>query len=429
METFGRSGTAAAVAAMLSTPVAAQTQPASLQSRADQLLDLLNGQGTPDALFAPAFLAAVPAAKVNEITVGLASLYGKAERVTLTPTDPNRAKLLFTYERGTVDMAMQIDATAPNQVIGLLITGSGFTGGLPQVIRTLHALPGKTGFAFAKLGDGVPQMLDAQDADRPMALGSAFKLVILAELVREIAAGERQWTDMVTLDGGQLPGGTYTQMPAGTKVSLLELAQKMISISDNSATDILLTTLGRAKVEAMMGEVGWQNTARNRPFLSTLEMFKIKGTARFRQAWPTLDEKGRRALLKEIDTAPLSAIDPNLFKDGKPILIEQAEWFASPADMIRTMDWLRKHTETGAGAQARGILSINPGVPRGPGNAQYSYIGYKGGSEPGVITMSFLLQGKDGWYAMSAGWNNPSDKVEEGMLITLISSAIGATGK
>ena len=59
METFGRSGTAAAVAAMLSTPVAAQTQPASLQSRADQLLALLNGQDTPDALFAPGLASAM----------------------------------------------------------------------------------------------------------------------------------------------------------------------------------------------------------------------------------------------------------------------------------------------------------------------------------------------------------------------------------
>jgi len=415
--------------ALASAAPAIAQAPATIQSRADQLLALLNGQGTPDSLFAPAFLAAVPAAKVTEITTGLRSLYGKAERVAVTPIDPGGAKLVFTYERGTVDMMLRIDAAPPNQVIGLLITGSAFTQGLSQVLQTLHGLPGMTGFAFARLGDGAPQMLDDLDPDRPLALGSAFKLVILAELVREIAAGERQWIDMVTLDGGPLPGGTYTQMPAGTKVGLLELAQKMISISDNSATDILLATVGRVKVEAMMTQVGWQSPARNRPFLSTLETFKIKGIARFREAWPKLDEKGRRALLPQIDTAPLGEIDPNLFKDGKPILIDQAEWFASPADMIRTMDWLLKHSESGAGAQARAILSINPGVPRGPANAQWSFIGYKGGSEPGVITMSFLLQGKDGWYAISGGWNNPADKVDDGLFAGLMGGALGATGK
>jgi len=413
----------------IAAPAIAQAPTATVQSQADQLLALLNGQGTPESLFSPAFLAAVPAAKVTEIASGVSALYGKAERVAVTPTEPGSAKLVLTYERGTVDMMIKIDSAPPNQVVGLLITGSAFTQGLPQLLQTLHGLPGLTGFAFARLGDGAPQIVNGLDADRPLALGSAFKLVILAELARQIAAGERQWTDMVTLDAGPLPGGTYTQMPAGTKVSLLELAQKMISISDNSATDILLATLGRAKVEAMMTQIGWQSPARNRPFLSTLETFKIKGITRFRQAWPALDEKGRRALLAQIDAAPLSEIDPNLYKDGKPILIDQAEWFASPADMIRTMDWLRKHSESGPAAQTRAILSINPGVVRGAGTAQWSYIGYKGGSEPGVITMNFLLQGKDGWYAISGEWNNPNAAVQDGVFAALMTAAVGGADR
>jgi len=415
--------------AVLGTPAAAQAAATPLQARADQLLALLNGQATAESLFAPAFLAQVPADKVKGISNGLSGLFGRPLRVAVTPSDANRAKLVVTYEHGTVDMMLQIEPDPPNQVIGLLITGSAFNQGLPQLIDTLHKLPGKTGFAFAKLGEGAPQMLANLEPDRAVALGSAFKLVILAELVREMQAGERQWTDMVTLGGGPLPGGTYTQMPAGTKISLLELAQKMISISDNSATDILLTTLGRAKVEAMMTEVGWHDAARNRPFLTTLESFKIKGIARFRQAWPTLDEKGRRTLLKQVDAAPLSEIEPTLYKDGKPVLIEQVEWFASPADMIRTMDWLYKHSGSGAGAQARAILSINPGVPPSAGNAQWSFIGYKGGSEPGVITMTFLLQGKDGWYAMTGGWNDPTNKVDDNLFVGLMGGAIGTAGR
>jgi hypothetical protein len=415
--------------AALTTLIVAQAQATPLQARADQLLAVLNGKATPESLFAPAFLAAVPAAKVAEISETTSSLFGKPLRIAVAPRDANTAKLTVTYERGTVDMMIQLDSSPPNQVTGLLITSSTFTDGLPQIVQTLRGFAGKTGFAFAKLGDGAPQMLTGLEPDRAIALGSAFKLVILAELVRETAAGERQWSDMIALDGRPLPGGTYTKMAAGTKVSLLELAQKMVSISDNSATDILLATLGRVKVEAMMTQVGWHDVGRDHPFLSTLEMFKIKGIARFRQVWPTLDEKGRGALLVQIDAAPPSEIDPALFKDGKPILIDQAEWFASPADMIRTMDWLRKHSESGPGAQARAILAINPGVPRGDGNAQWSYIGFKGGSEPGVVTMTFLLQGKDGWYAMSGGWNNAANKVDDNLFVGLMAGAIGSAGR
>ncbi len=129
--------------------------------------------------------------------------------------------------------------------------------------------------------------------------------------------------------------------------------------------------------------------------------------------WPTLDETGKRALLaSDIIPAPLSGLDPMLFRDNKPRLLD-VEWFASPADLVRTMDWIRRNTENGPGAEARRILAMNPGV--GPATASaWGYVGYKGGSEPGVISMSFLLQARDGhWYALSAGWNNAAAVVDE----------------
>jgi beta-lactamase class A len=429
-----RVSTIATIAAIgLGSPGMTQNAAPALTGRAHDLIAVLNGKIEPDELFAPSFLAQVPAAQVKTIAGQLSAGLGQALTVaSLTQTGPNSARLTITYEHGQVDMNLQLDAAAPNQIVGLLITGTSAGEQTPeQIIAALGALPGKTGFAIAKLGDGAPQMLAGSSVDRSLAIGSAFKLVILAELVREANAGERKWSDIVTLDGRELPGGIYTQMPAGTKVTLLELAQKMISISDNSATDILLTTLGRAKIEAMLPVVGVSDPARNRPYLSTLEMFKIKGTpgGRFSRPWPKLDEAGRRALLKQIDATPISALDPQLFKDGKPILIETAEWFFSPADLVRILDWLRKHSESGPGAEARPILGINPGVGRNASNAQWSYIGYKGGSEPGVIAMAFLLQGKDGWYAITSGWNNPAAAVEDARFAGLMASAVNSVAK
>ncbi len=420
----------AAVAAIVAaTPVLAQVAP-PLNGRAHDLIGVLNGTATPDSLFAPAFLTQVPATQVIAISNQLRAGLGKALTVAdLIQTGPNAVKLTINYEYGRVEMTMAIDPDT-TQIVGLRITGASAPGKTPaQVIEALHALPGRTGFVVAKLGDGTPQIIAGSDADTPIAVGSAFKLMILAELVRETSANERKWTDTVTLDGRELPGGTYRTMPAGTKVTLLELAQKMISISDNSATDILLATLGREKVEAMLPVVGVKDPARNRPYLSTLEAFKIKGGARFAAAWPTLNESGRRALLKQIDASPISAIDPALYKDGKPILIDQAEWFFSPTDLVRILDWLRIHTESGPGAEARAVLGINPGIGRGPDNAQWSYVGYKGGSEPGVIAMAFLLQGKDGWYAITGGWNNPVAPVEEGRFAGLMGGAVNSVGK
>jgi hypothetical protein len=160
--------------------------------------------------------------------------------------------------------------------------------------------------------------------------------------------------------------------------------------------------------------------------LSTLDMFKLKGLqgGALGRRWPTLGEAARRALLaSDITPAPLTAIDPLLFRDGKPLMLD-VEWFASPADLVRTMDWIRHNTENGPGVEARRILAINPGI--GPATASgWSYVGYKGGSEPGVISMTLLLQAKGGaWYALSASWNNSAAAVDDGRFVALISRAV-----
>ena len=418
--------TVAPASAQETSPAAPVQASAALTQRAQELVPLLNGGGDVTAMFAPAFLAQVPEEKLRAIAAQIASGMGKAVAIAaIDPVNADGARVPIACERGVVMMNLAVDP-ASGKIVGLLVTGTtAAEASIDAVAAALKAQPGATGFTLDTLGDGVPQVLAAENADRPAAIGSAFKLAILAELIRETNAGERHWDDMVTLDGGQLPGGLYTQAAAGTQVSIRELASNMISKSDNSATDILLGLVGRKKIEAMLPVIGWHDAARNRPLLSTLEMFKLKGLqgGALGRRWLTLDEAGKRTLLAdEIDPAPISAIDPMLFRDGKPVMLD-IEWYASPADLVRTMDWIRRNTESGAGAEARKILAINPGV--GPEVASHwAYVGYKGGSEPGVISMTLLLQAKDGaWYVLSGNWNNPAAAVDEARFIGLMSRA------
>jgi beta-lactamase class A len=432
---------AALAALLLATSPAAYAQssapPASapavtplpaLAERTAQLIPLLNGEGDVAASFDPSFLAQVPETQLRAILIQLHASMGKALAVAaIDAVQPNAARVRINCEQGVISMNLAVSSDAPNRIVGLLITGTSATeASLDAVVASLKAEPGMTGFTLARLDNGPPTPALSLNADRPAAIGSAFKLAILAELIRAINHGERHWDDMVTLDGAPLPGGFYTQQPAGTQVTLREVTEKMISVSDNSATDILLTLVGRARVEAMLPVIGWHDAARNRPMLSTLDMFKLKGLqgGALGRRWATLDEAGRRALLaSDIAPAPLGALDPMLFRDNKPRLLD-VEWFASPADLARTLDWIRRNTESGPGAEARRILAMNPGV--GPAAASHwRYVGYKGGSEPGVISMSLLLQAKDGrWYALSASWNDPAAVVDEGRFIALMTRAV-----
>lgn len=56
---------------------------------------------------------------------------------------------------------------------------------------------------------------------------------------------------------------------------------------------------------------------------------------------------------------------------------------------------------------AMAILAANPGFP--PGSADnWAYVGYKGGSEPGVLNLTWLLiNAADESYILTMSWNNP----------------------
>lgn len=388
--------------------------------RARQVVRLIGGQGGYETMFSPAFKAAVPETNLAAINAQLATALGKPTGVeAIDPLTPWSAHVRIGFERGTLNADLVVDPAAPHAITGLRLMGAtprvSDVQTIDDVVAQLAALPGTSAFALARLDDGAPQPSKARNATTPIAIGSAFKLVILAELVRSIETGERKWSDIVTLDGSALPGGGYAQRPRGTRIGLRELAERMISVSDNSATDILLFHLGREKVEAMLPVVGFTDGgARNVPFLGALELFKLKGVhgGALGTQYLSLDTAARRAFLNgKVRDTSIAAIPRDLFQNGRPLRIAELEWFASPNDLIRAMDWLRQHMAGPAGGDLRAILSKNPGIPDAVTN--WRYVGYKGGSEPGVLTMTFLLQARDGgWYVLSAGVNDPDKDVD-----------------
>ncbi|QIG79102.1 serine hydrolase [Stakelama tenebrarum] len=414
----------AAALAQTAPEAPAQQSKSPAHQRAEQLPALLTGGIEYETYFAPAFQQVVTKPQFDQLTSGLIASYGAPESVlSIEPRSDNTVVAVVRFAQANATMIVQADAEPPHAVTGLRITGiTPHVATAEAALDAIEALPGATGYLFARLTDNGPEILRANNADKAFGVGSSFKLLILAELVRATNAGERSWDDIVTLDGRELPGGQWAQSPAGTEVSLRDLAGRMISVSDNSATDILLHHLGREKVEAMMDVVGWTHAEQNRPLLATLELFKLKGidSGALGDAWIAADEAGRRALLAgPVADAPISAIAEDLFADGKPLRIADIEYFASAADLVRTMNWLRTHSRDNE--TAREILSANPGIFPSA-TSHWAFTGYKGGSEPGVINMTLLLQAEDGsWYAFSASWNNVDAAVDNMTFAGLVS--------
>ncbi|SFO09135.1 serine hydrolase [Sphingomonas sp. OK281] len=397
----------AVLMALLPVGVSAQGPVAdpALRAKADALVAILDGRGAYDAYFAASFREKVPKAQFSAIAEKLKATLGAPQKIeSLTATSPWGADLVVGYERGTASVRLVLDPAPPHAASGLLITGTGARDdSLAKVEADFRALPGASGLGLYALGQGKPAPILEYRADVAAPLGSAFKLWVLAELARQVASGERHWADVVKVGAPSLPSGVLQTWPAESLVTVQTLATMMISISDNTATDTLLTTLGRAKVDATAEAVGGSV-----PVMTTREMFALKGDPALTKAWAAGSVDGRRALL--VDNAVKIAtakLDPTVFA-GKPVAIDSVEWFASPAAMAGVLDRLH-----GADSTTRAVLAVNAGVD--PAIAKrFGYVGFKGGGEPGVVTLNYLVQAKDGrWYAATGNWHRADDGVNE----------------
>jgi hypothetical protein len=407
----------------LCRPALAQPEASpALRSRAEQIVAFLRGQGDPAEMFTATVLAQIPPERFRAIAQQLVAQYGPVRGLDrLEAASPQAGVIHVGLERAVLTIQIAVEPQPPNRISGLLITGAEMRSDtLAAIVGELRALPGLKSFAVARLGDGTPQLLASLEPDHALAIGSAFKLFILAELDRQVAAGQRHWNDVVTLDRHSIGSGTLQAWPLGAPVTLHTLAALMISVSDNTAADILLHTLGRETVEHMMATLGVADPARNRPLLSTLEMIAIKtGPATAFNAWQQADEAARRNMLASdyanIDPA---RIDVARFA-GNPLHLE-VEYYASAADLVWVMDWLRRNGDD----TTKAILAINPGV--GPQlQGELAYIGFKGGSEPGVLNLTWLVRNRAGaWQAISGSWNNPDAPLEEARFIGLIARAV-----
>ena len=404
--------------AMLPVGVGAQgVQPdPALRPKADALIAILDGRGAYDAYFAASFREKVPKAQFATIAEKLKATLGAPQKIeTLTATSAWSADLTVGYARGTASVRLVIDPAPPHAATGLLITGTApRDDSLAKLEAEFRALPGASGFGLYALGNGKPEPILEYRADVAAPLGSAFKLWVLAELARQVAAEERHWADVVKVGAPSLPSGVLQTWPAGSPVTVQTLATMMISISDNTATDTLLTTLGRAKVDAMAEAAGGSV-----PVMTTREMFALKGDPALMKAWIAGSVDARRALL--VDNAVKIAtakLDPTVFA-GKPVAIDSVEWFASPSAMAGLLDRLR-----GADATTRAVLAVNAGVD--PAIAKrFGYVGFKGGGEPGVLSLNYLVQAKDGrWYAATGNWHRTDDAVNEVRFAGLMGRAL-----
>ncbi|MEU0740759.1 serine hydrolase [Streptomyces sp. NPDC006134] len=136
-----------------------------------------------------------------------------------------------------------------------VFAGAGAEGQLHVV--PLHPRAGTAGEAGAEPG---PREV-AVGADDPVVIASIFKVLLALEYARQVVAGQLDPRERVRVTAADRLGGWGT---AGclddVELSLRDLAHFAMSVSDNTAADLLLARVGLDTVRLLAKELGLERT-------------------------------------------------------------------------------------------------------------------------------------------------------------------------
>lgn len=259
-----------------------------------------------------------------------------------------------------------------------------------DIDQRLGEFPGEVRALIVQDGEVLLQ----RQAGDPAPVASTAKLYVLLAVVNAIEDGEASWNDAleVTEDLRSLPAGTLQDQQEGYETTLFDVAHRMVEISDNTATDMLVDYIGRSEVEAAVAQAGHHDPAKMTPFLKTREMFQLRwGHPELGEDWEAGDEQRRRSILEdvaqlelEIESADAGASDVNFAID----------WHASACDVAAVHEELAQRLSEHP--ELESILGRNSGLNTQVAEPWWHHLGFKGGSVPGVLTGSWHAVGEDG---------------------------------
>lgn len=128
-------------------------------------------------------------------------------------------------------------------------------------------LDGVLAVAILDLSTGQKYLLHA---DEVMPTASSIKIAILAELYRQAQQGKVKLSDSYTLQSSDIVGGsgiTSVLTPGVTRLTLRDVAGLMISVSDNSATNVIIDRTGMENVNALLDSLGLTHTRLRRKMM------------------------------------------------------------------------------------------------------------------------------------------------------------------
>ncbi len=145
-------------------------------------------------------------------------------------------------------------------LIIVLIATPAFSVNLQQQLEQMAAqFHGKVSLYAHQLGTGATVSLDP---DHPVATASVIKLPIMVETYAQVKAGKHNLNETLRLTkDNQVPGsGVLAFMNPGLDLTLHDTVVLMMTLSDNTATNMVIDRIGIPAVNARTSAMGLKNT-------------------------------------------------------------------------------------------------------------------------------------------------------------------------
>jgi len=149
--------------------------------------------------------------------------------------------------------------------------------------QTIRRLGGSVALVAKNLTTGETIAINA---DEPFPSASIIKVLILIEVYRQVAAGRLNLDTLVPLDPKEVVGGSgiLFELHAGIPLTVQDLVHLMITLSDNTASNLLIDLCGIEALIATANELGLKKSLVQRRF------FDYAARAKGRDNWATASD-------------------------------------------------------------------------------------------------------------------------------------------
>ncbi len=310
----------------------------------------------------------------------------------------------------------------------------GNLSGWTAVDARLDELAPRAALAAYEVTDAAARPIHQHRSDAMLSIGGLSTFYIAGTLAETVASGRARWDQPIKVsdDFKSLMGGRLQLEPEETEFPMSQYLSLMLGgggwngWGDTSAFDHLLREAGRDHVEEFMSRCN-ADPGRNKPFLSTMEYFRIKlGSDRSLPArFAGANESDKRSLLLPGSASDRSAPSLSVVANWRlPYEVDRIGWFATADDVSRLVFALVRASRGKGMEPLANALRLSDALTES-GSPAWMSAGIKSGSEPGVLSMVWVLQRADGkWFILVLIANDPVRPLRHTELAEVAAAAV-----